>query len=129
MRNFMPRLTRDRRLAYRHSLKIPLRHCIRRRSESEHLSESMSVSESDIYFATDQELSVGAIIDLWVEMATEMNGMSDSHWLCTGHVVRIDTNDPSSGLRKIGLQFDCYEALPPTQKVIDTTIGARRVHV
>jgi PilZ domain len=128
MRNFMSKLMRDRRAAYRHSLKIPLRYRIRRRSASEHLSESTNVSESGIYFETDQELSVGAIVDLHVEMPTEINGTSVSHWLCTGHVVRVDPSKLSTNLHLIGVQFDCYEVLPSTQKVLDT-IEARAVHV
>jgi hypothetical protein len=105
----------DRRLSYRHDLKIPLRYRIRRRSASEHLSESSNVSESGISFVTDQELSAGAIIDLWVEMPEKINGEMPSMWLCTGHVVRIDPNEPSSSFRSIGVQFDCYEIVRSTQ--------------
>jgi hypothetical protein len=112
MLNFMSRLTHDRRSAHRHKLKIPLRYRIGRHSGVEHLSESTDVSQLGISFATDQELTLGAIVDLWVEMPTEIDGTSVSHWLCTGHVVRIDTNEPSTGLRSIGVQFDCYEVLP-----------------
>lgn len=47
-------------------------------------------------------------------MPAEINGTSVSRWLCTGHIVRIEASEPSSTLRCISVQFDCYEALPST---------------
>jgi hypothetical protein len=120
MLSFMSSLTHDRRSATRHSLKIPLRYRIGRRSGLEHFSETTNVSELGIAFTTDQELSVGVIVDLWLEMPRQINGTAVCQWLCTGHVVRIDAGEPSS--RRIGVQFDCYEVLRPAQQpaVIET---------
>jgi hypothetical protein len=117
MLSLMSSLTRDRRSAHRHNLKIPVRYRVGLRSGSEHVSESANLSELGISFTTDQELSVGAIVELWLEMPEEINGASLSRWLCTGHVVRIDVNEPSSGRRRIGVQFDCHEVLNPAQKL------------
>jgi hypothetical protein len=108
-------LTRDRRAAYRHNLEIPLRYRIRRRSATEYVSQSTNVSDLGIAFTTDQDLSIGVIVDLWVEMPKGINGASGSDWLCTGHVVRIERNEVSH-LRRISVQFDCYEVLRPAEK-------------
>jgi hypothetical protein len=127
MFNFMSRLTHDRRSAHRHKLKIPVRYRIGRRSGLEHLSESTNVSQLGISFTTDQELNVGAIVDLWVEMPTEINGTSVSRWLCTGHVVRIEAGEPSTTLRCISVQFDCYEALPSPPRPIHDPVEVGNV--
>jgi PilZ domain len=116
MLSLISTLTRDRRSAHRHNLKIPLRYRVGRHSSSQHVSESANVSALGISFTSDQELRVGSIVDLWIEMPTEINGTSVSHWLCTGHVVRVGACEPSSPLRMISVQFDCYEVLDPAHK-------------
>jgi hypothetical protein len=108
-------LTRDRRAAYRHNLELPLRYRIRRGSATEYVSRSTNVSDFGIAFITDQDLSIGAIVDLWVEMPKEINDASGSNWLCTGHVVRIERSEVSH-LREISVQFDCYEVLRLAEK-------------
>jgi PilZ domain len=115
MLSLISTLTRDRRSAHRHTLKIPLRYRIGRHSSSQHVSESANVSALGISFTSDQELKVGSIVDLWIEMPTE-TVHSVSHWLCTGHIVRVGASEPSSPLRMISVQFDCYEVLDPAHQ-------------
>ena len=83
-------LSGDRRSARRYHIKVPLRYRLRRSTASEHTAESENLSELGVFFAADIELSVGAAIDLIVEMPTELSGVSSVQWLCTGHVVRIE---------------------------------------
>ena len=104
-------LSGDRRSARRYHIKVPLRYRLRRSTASEHTAESENLSELGVFFAADIELSVGAAIDLIVEMPTELSGASSVQWLCTGHVVRIERSGSPHIGNRIGIQFDCYEIL------------------
>jgi hypothetical protein len=111
MRPVVSSITDDRRMAYRQRSRIPVRYRVRRTSASEHVSAAEDVSQLGIFFRTDQELSVGAQVELLVDMPKAINGTSELRWYCRGRVVRVDPPDPLTGLRGVGVQFHCYEIL------------------
>ena len=73
------------------------------------MSESENLSELGVSFVSDELLSVGAAIDVRMEVPANLEGMRAAEWLCIGHVVRIEPND--FGSSRIGVEFDCYEVL------------------
>jgi PilZ domain len=124
MRPVVSNITDDRRMAYRQRSKIPIRYRVRRTSASEHISAAENVSELGIFFRTDQELSIGASVELLVDMPKAINGTSALQWYCRGRVVRIDSPDPLNGLRGIGVQFSCYEILFSEHHLEDWRLSA-----
>lgn len=117
MRNLLSGRAGDRRSAHRLSLKIPVRYRIGPTDASEHLSASEDVSERGIFFQTDQQASVGTVVELLVEMPRQINGSSACPWICRGHVVRIDPINRTSNSRGVGVEFDCYEVLLQESKI------------
>ena len=116
MNVLLKHLSGDRRSARRYHIKVPLRYRLRRSSASERTAQSENLSELGVFFLTDAELSVGAAVDLVVEMPSELSGVPAVQWLCTGHVVRVERTDSPHIGNRIGIQFDCYEILRPGQQ-------------
>ena len=97
MERFIEKLTADRRLSQRHTLKAGLRVRVRRSDTAERRAESENLSQRGVFFATDLPLSKGASLDLLVEMPEETTGVPAAQWLCTDHVVRIVAMDSPKG--------------------------------
>src|SRR5712692_10519839 len=109
MTSLVGSITGDRRSAHRHHLKIRFQYHARAAFASEFSADSENMSDSGIFFATKQQLSVGAVVDLLVEMSNAVDGAQTLQWLYTGYVVRIDPSDPPNDVRGIAVQFVCYE--------------------
>jgi Tfp pilus assembly protein PilZ len=119
MRNLLAGNQGDRRSTNRLSLKIPLRYRIGLTAESEHLSSSEDISERGVFFETDQQASVGSVVELLVEMPKQINGSSVCPWICRGQVVRVDPISRANSRCGVGVKFDCYEVLPPQSKITE----------
>jgi hypothetical protein len=48
------------------------------------------------------------MVDVLFKMPEAVSGKPTTEWLCTGHVVRIETQKDES-YNGVGVQFDCYE--------------------
>ena len=103
------RFRRDRRLAGRFTMKRPLRVRLWKSAVPEHTAESVNVSQRGIYFATDSPLREGETVEVFFNMPEEIVGEPASEWRCTGHVVRVEAIEETSGKLGVGVQFDCYE--------------------
>lgn len=110
MERFIDRFEHDRRLSLRHNFKTDLRIRVRRSNAAELKAESKNLSQRGVFFATDLELSKGAALDLVVEMPEQITGVPTAQWLCTGHVVRVESKPDERG---VGVQFDFYEVSRP----------------
>lgn len=108
MERFVESLGRERRLAERHAVKTPLRLRVRRSNLCEQKVESLNVSRRGVYFNSDLQLSEGAMLDVLLEMPERITGVPDAHWICLGHVVRVEPRQPASEMRGIGVEFDFY---------------------
>jgi|SRR5579859_340832 len=103
-------LLRDRRLAVRHLVKVPIRLHIRRAANaSEHRCESENLSRRGVFFRTDLRLTEGAIVDLLLEMPEEITEVPAATWLCTGRIVRVVPMTPRRGMLGVAVKFDFYE--------------------
>lgn len=102
----------DRRQAYRHSLKIPLRLRPWGSSNPDRKGESVDISERGALLQTDLPLRPGSMIDLRLEIPEEITGQATTEWRCKGRVVRI-TRVPSlnglNGVVRVGVHFDSLD--------------------
>jgi hypothetical protein len=109
MDHYVDRFIRDRRLAARQNLRTSLRFRICKSSGPEQLAEIENLSGSGVFFATKSPMSLGAAVDLRLEMPTEISGKETTEWRCTGHVVRVvQPTFPEQNLG-VGVAFDFYE--------------------
>ena len=98
----------DRRVSARHNFKLPLRVRILKSAIAEQRTESVNLSERGIYFPTNSPLRVGTAVQVLLKMPEEITSESANEWLCSGHVVRIESFDSPRGRLGVGVQFDCY---------------------
>jgi PilZ domain len=99
----------DRRVAQRHAVKAPLRVRVWKSTIPEHLGEAENISEQGVFFATDLDLPIGTVVELFLRMPEEIAGEPSTEWRCTGHVVRVEAMPSTRGLRGVGVEFDCYQ--------------------
>ena len=99
----------DRRVSPRHNFKLPLRVRILKSAIPEQRTESENLSERGIYFPTNSPLRVGTAVQVLLKMPMEITGEPANEWLCSGHVVRVESFDSPRGKLGVGVQFDCYE--------------------
>ena len=117
----MSRFRSDRRLAGRYKVKTPLRVRLWKSLVPECAAESVNLSQRGIYFATNSLLHKGETVEVLFNMPEEIVGEPVSEWRCTGHVVRVEKINTTSGKQGVGVQFDCYEVSRSTP--IDVAIG------
>ena len=99
----------ERRLSRRLSFKTPLRVRIWKSAEPEQRTESLNLSQSGVFFATDSPIREGEAVEILLKMPEEITEEPTTEWRCTGHVVRVARVDSSRGKLGVGVQFDCYE--------------------
>lgn len=110
-----PMSGKERRLAVRHTLKIPLRVCLLKSAAPERPAESLNLSTRGICFATNLPLREGTPVQVVFEMPEEVTHEPASEWRCSGHVVHVR---PGWGQQEeicVGVAFDCYEVFPLDQ--------------
>jgi hypothetical protein len=105
----------ERRFAERIDLKIPLWVRVPKSAVPERLAESLNISRRGICFATDLPLREGTPVQLVFEMPEEVTGKPAAQWRCTGHVVHLRPKNSPIGPAYVGVRFDCYESVSPTQ--------------
>lgn len=99
----------DRRVSFRHSLRIPI--CIRRWKTAipEERGESENLSGGGILFATDSAMPLGTVLEVFLNMPEAVSGEPTGEWLCSGHVVRVEPIESPRGKLGVSVQFDLYE--------------------
>jgi hypothetical protein len=103
----------DRRLSLRYDYKARIRIRMWKSGTPEQRAESENLSASGIYFATNNTIPIGTVVEILLKMPEEITRVPTTEWLCTGHVVRAEAVDSQRGKLGVGVQFDCYEALRP----------------
>ena len=99
----------DRRLAHRFLVQIPLYVRVWKSQAPEQKVESVNVSECGAYFETDTPPSEGAMMQIRLEMPTEVTGNPTAEWRCTGKVTRVRPVSSTRGLLGVSVRFDYYE--------------------
>jgi hypothetical protein len=116
----------DRRGALRHNFKVPLRVRICRSGIPEQRTKSENLSGRGIYFATNSQVCVGAVVEVLLKMPEEITGQPTSEWLCSGHVVRVEPFESPGGRIGVGVKFDCYEISRTAAPELASTSSGRR---
>jgi len=122
----------DRRVSPRHNFKLPLRVRILKSEIPEQRTESENLSERGIYFPTNSPLRIGTAVQVLLKMPEEITGEPANEWLCSGHVVRIESFDSPRGTLGVGVQFDVMK-FPGSQsvhrrRVKSSGAGKRQIH-
>jgi hypothetical protein len=99
----------DRRLARRFQVAIPVYFRAWKSQQPEQKVESVNVSECGLYFETDTPPRHGAMIQVRIEMPTEITGHPPNEWLCTGKVVDLHPLNSAGAMRGVRVRFDYYE--------------------
>ena len=101
----------DRRRCTRHDLKIPFwfRICNSTVPGQNCLSENLS--QDGILFSTDTPLPLGAPLEILLKMPAIISGEGATDWLFSGHVARVDSIPSDRAIRRVAVQFDCFQVL------------------
>jgi hypothetical protein len=99
----------DRRLAQRFSLMIPLHVRAWNSQGPEQTVESVNVSECGAYYETDKPPLIGAMMQIRLDMPSEVTGDPTVEWRCTGKVMRVQPGGSPGDLLGVSLRFDYYE--------------------
>src|SRR5260370_29959413 len=104
----------DRRIARRLIMKVPLKfRPVQAPEGSEREAASMNICNQGVYFATDQKVRKGVMIQLHLKLPREVAGDDVAEWRFTGRVAHVETLGPIDGNSGVGVQFLYYEVPRP----------------
>jgi PilZ domain len=117
----------DRRLAQRFPINIPLHIRAWNSQGPEQIVESINVSECGAYYKTDAPPSEGAMMQIRLEMPTEITGNPTVEWRCTAKVTRVQPASSPGALLGVSVRFDYYEVSRTTTplQALDSSRGVR----
>ena len=103
-------LTSERRTARRLIMKVPLKfRPLQEPDDSEQHAASMNICNHGVYFATDQRLPQGVLIQVHLKMPREVVGDDVAEWCFTGRVAHVEPLGVSNDKSGVGVQFLYYE--------------------
>ena len=100
----------ERRSGRRLIMKVPLR--FRPMKETpihEETAASMNISAHGVFFATDQKVSEGLLLEVHLKMPKEIVGDDVEEWSFTGRVAHVESLGPQGNKLGVGVQFLYYE--------------------
>jgi Tfp pilus assembly protein PilZ len=104
----------DRRSARRLIMKVPLKfRPIQNGADSEQSAAAMNISNHGVYFATDQKLPMGEMIQVHLKMPREVVGDDVAEWCFTGRVVHVESLGVVNEKLGVGVHFLYYEVPRP----------------
>ncbi len=108
----------ERRHGHRFIMKVPLRfHATKEAVLREESVSSMNISNHGVYFATDQKVAEGLLVQLHMKMPKEIVGDEVvDEWSFTGRVAHVEPLNRQNGKSGVGVQFLFYEVPRPSLK-------------
>ena len=107
----------DRRHGHRFIMRVPLRfHVTKGAVLREESVSSMNISTHGVYFATDQKVREGLMVELHLKMPKEIVGDEVAEWSFTGRVAHVEPLSRQNGKSGVGVQFLFYEVPRPPMK-------------
>ena len=102
--------TSERRTARRLIMKVPLKfRPMEAPDDSERETASMNICNHGVYFATDQRVPKGLMIQVHLKMPREVVGGDVAEWCFTGRVAHVEPLGIASDMSGVGVQFLYYE--------------------
>jgi Tfp pilus assembly protein PilZ len=105
----------ERRRAERLDLKIQIRVSVLHSTAPEQSIDSLNVSAGGVYFTTNLPMLKGTPVRLFLRLPEQITHKLPIDWVCMGHVVHTEPVGSGNGLLGVGVQFDCYEVVPPVE--------------
>ena len=103
----------DRRSARRFIMKVPLRfRPMKETSVHEETAASMNISTHGLFFATEQKVSEGLLLQVQWKMPREIAGDDVEEWSFTARVAHVESLGATSKISGVGVQFLYYEVPP-----------------
>ncbi len=100
----------DRRTSRRLIMKIPLRfRPMKETSIREETAASMNISTHGVFFATEQKVSEGLLLQVHLKMPREIIGDEVEEWSFTARVAHVESLGATSKISGVGVQFLYYE--------------------
>jgi PilZ domain len=107
----------ERRQEHRFIMRVPLRLCATKEAAlREEALSSLNISAHGVYFATDQKLAEGRMVQLHLRMPKEIVGDAVEEWSFTGRVAHVESLSRKNGKSGVGVQFLFYELSRPAFK-------------
>jgi Tfp pilus assembly protein PilZ len=108
-------LASERRSARRLIMKVPLKfRPVQASEDPEQEAASMNICNHGVYFATDQKMPKGVMIQVHLRMPREVVGDDVAEWCFTGRVAHVEPLGPANGKSGVGVQFLYYEIPRPS---------------
>ena len=106
-------LAPERRSVRRLIMKVPLKfRPVQAPANSEREAASMNICNHGVYFATDQRVPKGVMIQVHMKMPREVVGDDVREWCFTGRVAHVEPLGATNDKLGVGVQFLYYEILP-----------------
>ena len=100
----------DRRTSRRLIMKVPLRfRPMKETSIREETAASMNISTHGVFFATEQKVSEGLLLQVHLKMPREIIGDEVEEWSFTARVAHVESLGATSKISGVGVQFLYYE--------------------
>jgi len=114
-------LDSERRATRRLIMKVPLKFLAVEKNgnngDSEHSANGMNICSRGVYFATDQKLAKGVLIQVHLimprEVVGEVVGNHVAEWCFTGRVAHVESLRATSNRVGVGVHFLYYEVPRP----------------
>jgi len=107
----------ERRNGHRFIMRVPLRlHAPKEAALREEAVSSMNISAHGVYFATEQKVAEGLVLQLHLKMPKEIVGDEVGEWSFTGRVAHVESLSRKNGKSGLGVQFLFYEVPRPPMK-------------
>ena len=100
----------DRRTSRRLIMKVPLRfRPMKATSSPEETAASMNISTHGVFFATEQKVSKGLLLQVHLKMPREIIGDDVEEWSFTARVAHVESLGGANEISGVGVQFLYYE--------------------
>ncbi|HTV60834.1 MAG TPA: PilZ domain-containing protein [Verrucomicrobiae bacterium] len=95
----------------RFDLHIPLRIRALDSDDASLATESVNLSATGLYFATDLDFRIGAPVEILLRMPEEIAGEPSKEWCCKGQIVRVENSGAPHVKFGVGVKFHYYVVL------------------
>jgi hypothetical protein len=108
-------LASERRTTRRLIMKVPLKfRPMQAPDDPEREAASLNICNHGVYFATDQSVPKGVMIQVHLKMPREVVGEDVTVWCFTGRVAHVEPLGAASEKSGVGVQFLYYEVPRPS---------------